>query len=119
MHNNSRSNLRHASDMKRGRWFFLGFWVVAASPLLAQAPAEPAASRGASLYQSHCLECHETHPRWRERKLATDWPSLAEQVRVWQIKRRVRWSDTEIDEVVRYMNATIYRFPDQAPKKAG
>jgi hypothetical protein len=31
----------------------------------------------------------------------------------------LQWTDEEIDEVVRYLNATIYRFPDRAPRQIG
>lgn len=106
-------------NLKRAQWPLLGLCVAVALPLLAQTPARPAATHGESLYQTHCFDCHQTHPRWREGKAATDWASLVEQVRVWQVKRRVHWSDKEIDEVVRYMNTTIYQFPDQTPKKVG
>lgn len=85
-------------------------------PALAQAPAA-AASRGALLYDTHCVACHDKQVHWRDGKLATDWTSLEFQVRRWSANIGLRWPDATVDEVVRYLNTTIYRFPDQATKR--
>ncbi len=102
---------------KRVRNIFLSmlFFAVAV-PLLAQALA---ASRGALLYETHCIACHDTQVHWRDRALATDWASLSTQVRRWQANAGLSWTDDEINDVVRYLNDAIYRFPDQAPKQTG
>jgi mono/diheme cytochrome c family protein len=89
----------------------LGLSFVVAVPLLAQ-PAPPAQSRGALLYQTHCIACHDTQIHWRRDRLAKDWSSLSAQVRRWQANTGLNWTDEEIDEVVRYLNSTIYRFPE-------
>jgi mono/diheme cytochrome c family protein len=105
------------------RWrlarFLLALSIAMAPPLSAQSPAPPAPSRGALLYETHCVACHTTQVHWRDRKLATDWSSLSAQVRRWQANAGLRWTDEEIDEVVRYLNTTVYRFPEQAPKPIG
>ena len=90
--------------------------VIAASAAWAQSPAP---SRGVMLYQTHCIACHDTQVHWRERHLATDWSSLAAQVRRWQANTGQNWTDDDIDEVARYLNATIYRFPEEARKQRG
>ena len=86
---------------------------------LAAAAQVPAPSRGALLYDTHCIACHTKEVHWREHKLATDWQSLAAETQRWQRNLGLRWSEEEIDDVVRYLNTTIYRFPDQAPKQTG
>lgn len=103
--------------MKRVRLPVSMVALLVATPLLAQAPAQPASSGGALLYQTYCIACHDAQVHWRERKLARDWASLAAQVRRWQANSGLQWSDEEIDEVARYLNATIYRFP--VPKERG
>jgi mono/diheme cytochrome c family protein len=103
--------------MRRMRWLFALAALLAAVPLLAQSPAQSAPTGGALLYQTYCIACHDAQVHWRARKLARDWASLAAQVRRWQANAGMQWSDEEIDEVVRYLNATIYRFP--APKNVG
>ncbi|MEO8508380.1 MAG: cytochrome C [Betaproteobacteria bacterium] len=85
------------------------------TPALAQAPA--AASRGALLYDTHCVACHDKQVHWRDSRLATDWTSLKVEVRRWAANIGLRWPDATVDEVVRYLNSTIYRFPDQAKKQ--
>lgn len=85
------------------------------APVIAQAPA--ATSRGALLYDTHCIACHDKQVHWRDGKLATDWTSLKVQVRRWAANIGLRWPDATVDEVVRYLNTTIYRFPDQAKKQ--
>jgi hypothetical protein len=88
--------------------------VATASAAAAQAP-----SRGALLYDTHCVACHTTQVHWRERKLVSDWASLAAETQRWQRNLGLRWSDEEVEEVVRFLNTTIYRFPNQAPKQTG
>ena len=87
--------------------------------LLAQSSGVPATSRGALLYDTHCVGCHDKQVHWRDGKLAKDWTSLKAQVRRWQANAGLRWPEAVIDEVVRYLNTTIYRFPDQSPIQAG
>lgn len=78
---------------------------------LAQSQTAPAETRGKLLYTTHCISCHTTQMHWRERKLATDWDSLKGQVRRWQGNASLQWSDGDITEVTRYLNDTIYRYP--------
>lgn len=89
---------------------------IACTLLLAGAAmAQPVApSRGQTLYELHCIGCHGTQMHWRDRRQATDWPSLVGQVRLWQANALLNWSGDDIDAVARYLNATIYRFPQPA-----
>jgi mono/diheme cytochrome c family protein len=86
----------------------------ASSPAAAQ--AESAATRGELLYATQCVECHNSQVHWRDRRLATDWDSLAAQVRRWQASALLRWSDADIMEVTRYLNDAIYRFAPPAER---
>ena len=79
---------------------------LAAAPLHAQ-PAEP--SRGRLLYETHCVACHDSQMHWRDRRVARDWPGLVAQVRAWQERARLGWSDNDVVEVARHLNDTIYR----------
>jgi mono/diheme cytochrome c family protein len=84
--------------------------IAAASHAAAQAPLAPAPSRGELLYATHCIACHTTQVHWRQKKLATDWPSLKVQVRRWAANTGLAWTDEEVVDVARYLNATQYRF---------
>ncbi len=53
---------------------------------------------------------------WRDRRVVTDPASLTAQVARWQKNTGLDWSSEEIQDVARYLNATVYRFPDLAPR---
>lgn len=77
-------------------------------PALAQ---DRVPSRGELLYTTHCVACHTTQVHWRDKKLATDWPSLKAQVQRWQARASLDWNDADVTEVARFLNDTIYRHP--------
>jgi mono/diheme cytochrome c family protein len=102
----------------------LGIWALAAAAVAAgwppsgadvserplQAQALPDPSRGQLLYDAHCVACHDTQVHWRDGRTATDWRSLKAQVRSWQARARLDWSEADIVQVARYLNERIYRF---------
>jgi len=69
------------------------------------------ASRGELLYSTNCIACHSAQVHWRDKKLATDWTSLQSEVRRWQGVLGLGWSNGDIAEVARYLNALYYRYP--------
>jgi hypothetical protein len=75
----------------------------------AQGTATPG-SRGALLYETHCISCHSTQMHWRDGRVATDWASLNRQVRRWQENASLNWSEDDILEVARHLNERFYRF---------
>jgi mono/diheme cytochrome c family protein len=83
--------------------------LVVALAAQAQAP-----SRGELLYTTHCVACHSTQMHWRQKKLATTWDTLKAQVQRWQGVAGLDWSEVEVEEVARYLNETIYRYPEPA-----
>jgi mono/diheme cytochrome c family protein len=87
-------------------------WLTVA-PALAQTTPAPNTSRGALLYSTHCIACHDSQIHWRDMKLATDWPSLKAQVRRWQASALLGWKEDDIIEVTRHLNALYYRFPER------
>jgi mono/diheme cytochrome c family protein len=94
----------------------LGVWaaLLMAAAAHAQAQAQAAGPwplRGELLYQRHCGGCHSEQMHWRNKKLATDWDTLKAEVARWQATDRLGWSELEIVDVARYLNETIYRYP--------
>lgn len=75
------------------------------------AQAAQATTRGAMLYENHCNACHSEQMHWRAKRIVGDWNSLREQVRQWQGRERLGWSEEDIDAVSRHLNDTVYRFP--------
>ncbi len=89
----------------------------AAFPAAASAQVAAQSSRGELLYMTHCIACHTTAIHWRQKKLAVDWESLKRQVRRWAGNAGLAWTDADIAEVARYLNATYYRYA--APSLTG
>jgi mono/diheme cytochrome c family protein len=79
--------------------------------VFAFAQAAPAATRGELLYSTHCVTCHTTQMHWRNDRQAFDWDSLKVQVRRWQGNADLAWNEADIAEVSRYLNETIYHYP--------
>ncbi|MCW5658947.1 MAG: cytochrome C [Burkholderiaceae bacterium] len=78
--------------------------------LLVVAGAASAQSRGELLYTTHCIACHDKQVHWRDQRRATDLNSLREQVRLWQGRAHLSWTEDDIAEVTRHLNQSIYRF---------
>ena len=87
--------------------------LVAGSLVFAQPAPKPEASLGEQLYSTQCDSCHTTQVHWREKRIAKDWPSLVVQVRRWQSNAGLGWTDEEVSEVARYLNARYYHFPEK------
>jgi uncharacterized protein YeaO (DUF488 family) len=87
-------------------------WLTLCGPATAWALAAQAAdpARGRLLYETHCIGCHNSQIHWRERRLARDWTGLVTQVRGWQARASLQWDESDIVEVARHLNETIYRF---------
>lgn len=73
-------------------------------------PAPPVPSRGALLYDNHCIECHTAQVHWRDGQRARDWATLKAEVFRWQAAARLAWTDAEVEAVTDYLNDTIYHF---------
>jgi hypothetical protein len=67
--------------------------------------------RGELLYSTHCIGCHTTQIHWRDKKLATDWISLKEQVRRWSSNTGLAWREDDLQLVTRHLNTLYYHFP--------
>ncbi len=81
---------------------------------MAQAQSAVPASRGQLLYDNHCVACHDRQVHWRDAKVVTNWPTLVAQVRRWQAIEKLAWTNDDILQVARHLNAAIYGYPVQA-----
>jgi hypothetical protein len=86
------------------------------NPALVGAQAGNTQSRGELLYSTFCVACHTTQMHWRDKRIAVDLPSLKEQVRRWHTNAGQKWSEADIDEVVRHLNGIYYKFPAASEK---
>lgn len=94
----------------------------ATPPLPAPLPApsqgtvpQPPPTRGRLLYETHCIACHNSQMHWRDARVVRDWPGLVTQVRTWQERVKLQWSEADILEVARHLNGAIYRLPQPGP----
>jgi hypothetical protein len=94
-------------SLRRSATTWLG---IVLAGLFAPSNAAWAQSRGELLYTTHCIACHSTQVHWRDQRRATDLASLTEQVRYWQGRALLSWTEDDIAEVTRYLNQRIYRF---------
>lgn len=82
-----------------------------ASDIAAGANAQRAASRGELLYSTHCIGCHGAQVHWREKSLVSDWAGVQVQADRWQQVSTLEWSNEDIAEVARYLNALHDHYP--------
>lgn len=102
-----------ALEIKVIRYWFNGLFVFTLSVNLAFAENKTRidTTRGAMLYDNHCLQCHTQDVHWREKRIATDWKSLIAQVDRWQRASGLEWNKDDIREVSHYLNAKFYHYP--------
>ena len=65
---------------------------------------------------SDCLSCHGTEVFTAEDRIINDLKALDSQVRLCDSKLNTNWFDTEIHDVVAYLNEQYYKFPTPAEK---
>ena len=86
--------------------------IIALASGASQAQSAAPATRGQLLYNTHCVACHDTQVHWRTNKLADSWTQLRKQVRRWQGVANLQWSEEDITLVARFLNDTIYDYPE-------
>ena len=99
------------SDMTKG-WIFSLLLVCLWVPAVANAQPKRDTPRSELLYSTHCIACHNAKIHWRNKKIAKDWTGLKAQVRRWQGIQGLVWSDNDVAEVARYLNARYYHYPE-------
>ena len=68
-------------------------------------------SNGRALYQSACDTCHSQNIHWRDKRLATSWEKLVNEVTRWQRNAGRNWDDSDIRNVAAYLNERFYQLP--------
>lgn len=61
---------------------------------------------------SQCLSCHGTEVFTAQDRKVTSLKELDAQVRLCDSNLNTNWFDTEIHDVVAYLNEQYYKFPD-------
>jgi mono/diheme cytochrome c family protein len=95
------------------RWVFAVLLACLVVPAVTDAKPKGDTPRGELLYTTHCIACHTDKIHWRDNKAAKNWISLKAEVRRWQGIQGLVWSDNDVAEVARYLNARYYHYPEQ------
>ena len=66
--------------------------------------------RGRALYENHCRVCHTPKVHHRMPRLPLNQAQLREIVVLWSSGENLRWGEEEIDDVVFFLNMTVYHF---------
>jgi mono/diheme cytochrome c family protein len=84
-------------------------WALGACLCLAATAAAQDVSRGALLYETHCVACHREglHDR-KNSKVATD-ADLRFQVERWTKESRYRFTPAEREDLIEFLDATHYQ----------
>lgn len=93
------------------KWFFAVMVAGLGGFGLVQAQTKGEPTRGELLYSTHCIGCHSSQFHWRDKKLVENWVSLKSEVRRWQRTSGLGWSEEDVTDVARYLNALHYRLP--------
>ena len=93
------------------KWIIIFVFVWPAAFSIANAQSATDTSRGELLYSTHCIACHSAQIHWRDKKIATNWITLKEEVGRWQRTAGLGWREEDVTAVARYLNTLYYRFP--------
>jgi len=79
-----------------------------AAPKLKSADIEK--PHGQLLYETHCDACHDTSVHSRNPRKAKSLDDIKYWVTRWSKELKLDWSDVEIEEVAKHVNAKYYHF---------
>lgn len=83
---------------------FAGLWL--SLPFVSA--ADP--GRGEMLYENHCRGCHVSSVHDRSERRATSIDRVYFEVGRWSREQKLEWDETDVADVVDYLNETFYRF---------
>jgi len=68
------------------------------------------AERGQQLHDEHCMKCHDSGVYTRENRRVADQAALVKQVKRCELNLGLRWFDSDINDVVQYLDQSYYKF---------
>lgn len=74
-------------------------------------------SRGALLYETHCVSCHREGLHDRDASKVRNYADLRFQVERWAAQTGRRFTPVEIDELIDFLDASHYRLDLRGEKK--
>lgn len=74
---------------------------------------DAADSRGKLLYENHCTTCHDSTVSIRARHKARSLTDVRYWISRWNQHLNLEWSESEIHDVIDYLNQNFYHFPSE------
>jgi mono/diheme cytochrome c family protein len=75
------------------------------------------ASRGALLYDTHCIACHREGLHDRKNSKVSTYADLRFQVERWTAQLGRRFTEADREDLIEYLDATHYRLGQRPPKR--
>lgn len=70
--------------------------------------------RGHELYGNHCQACHANLVHMSKNRKVKSLSELRKRITSWAAHAGEDWGDSEVDDVLHYLNRTYYHFKDEA-----
>jgi len=68
------------------------------------------AEHGQKLHDEQCMKCHDSGVYTREDRRVADRDALVKQVKRCELNLGLSWFDTDINDVVQYLDQSYYKF---------
>ena len=68
------------------------------------------AEHGQKLHDKQCMKCHDSGVYTREDRRVADRDALVKQVKRCELNLGLQWFDTDVNDVVQYLNQSYYKF---------
>lgn len=68
--------------------------------------------RGQELFEHHCQSCHFDFHERRDRHVKS-LSELKSRITAWSTHTSTEWGDDEVEDVLRYLNSSFYKFPEK------
>jgi hypothetical protein len=78
---------------------------------LSSLPASASEAVGKQLHDTHCQQCHDNTIYTRKNSIIHGFSELQARVEFCESANNKNWSEKQINEVVKYLNNTFYKFP--------
>ena len=74
-------------------------------------PTSASEAVGKQLHDTHCQQCHDNTIYTRQNSIIHSFGELQARVEFCESANNKNWSETQISEVVKYLNNSFYKFP--------
>lgn len=74
-------------------------------------PTSASEAVGKQLHDTHCQQCHDNSIYTRKNSIIQSLPELQARVEFCESANNKHWSDTQIEQVIKYLNSAFYKYP--------